>query len=229
MTATNRKLGLSLVLAHEGGYVNHPRDPGGATNQGVTQRVYDAYRTLKGRPRQSVRNMVADEVADIYTRQYWNLVRGDDLPAGLDYAVFDFAVNSGPARAIRYLQSVVGLVGDDIDGLIGMGTLAAVNKAVEKDEEAVITALCDKRLAFVRGLDTFDVFGKGWTRRIVGEKAGAQPGTDKGVIDYAIMLARNDPTFVMPAAIGVVQGEVAAKAMPPISYADAVAKDWGLH
>lgn len=151
---------IPLVLKHEGGYVNHPADPGGATNKGVRQKTYDGWRDRQGLPRQSVRNIADDEVQAIYRRDYWDAVRGDDLPAGVDYAVFDFAVNSGINRASRYLQDVVRVAAD---GRIGPATLAAV-KAMEARD--VVNRLCDARMAFLRGLNTFPTFGKGWTARV---------------------------------------------------------------
>src|SRR5690554_3243462 len=105
---------LALVLAHEGGYVDHPDDPGGATNKGITQRVYDAWRTSRGRHPRSVAAIRDEEVRAIYREQYWDAVRGDDLPAGIDYCTFDAAVNSGPAQAARWLQRAVGAAPDGI-------------------------------------------------------------------------------------------------------------------
>ena len=227
MTAANRKLSLSLVLAHEGGYSNHPADPGGATNKGITQRVYDGYRKSRGLPLRSVKLIEPNELEDIYDRQYWRLVRGDDLPAGLDYAVFDFAVNSGPGRAIKFLQSAAGLVGQDIDGVFGYQTLTAVNEAAKLNEEAIIAKLCAARLAWLQTLPTFSTFGTGWTRRVIGMKAGAQPGLDSGVIDYATKLAQEDRAFLMPYAIGVVDGEINGKANGPTPYDEAVTSGWG--
>lgn len=154
----NYEQSLAAVLVHEGGYVNHPRDPGGATNKGVTQAVYDDYRHKAGLHTQSVKAISSEEIGNIYRRQYWNAVNGDGLPSGLDYAMFDFGVNSGVNRAARYLQAVLGVAQD---GLIGNGTLAAIHNVT-----ATIDALCDKRLAFLRSLGTFDTFGKGWTRRV---------------------------------------------------------------
>src|SRR5690349_19262882 len=101
MSASNFRTSLGLVLAHEGGYVNHPKDPGGATNFGVTQKVYDAFRKYHGLKTQSVKLIATSEVSDIYNRNYWKLCRADSLPCGLDYAVFDFDVNSGVSRAVR--------------------------------------------------------------------------------------------------------------------------------
>ncbi len=156
---TNFNECLELVLKHEGGFVNHPKDPGGATNRGVTQKVYDAYRKTRARPIQSVKFISEDEVKAIYKFQYWDRVQGDFLPRGLDYAVFDFAVNSGVGRASKYLQACVGT---KQDGVIGAMTIAAIGKPAN-----VINALCDRRMSFLRNLDTFLAFGRGWTRRVV--------------------------------------------------------------
>lgn len=166
MTIANYAASLAAVLAHEGGFVNDPRDNGGATNKGVTQAVYDAWRRSHGAGEQSVRMISDQEVGGIYRMLYWARVRGDDLPAGVDYAVFDFAVNSGVNRASRYLQMVVGA---KADGVIGPATIAAIHNPT-----ATIGALCDKRLAFLRGLDDFDHFGKGWTARVNGVAAKAK-------------------------------------------------------
>lgn len=156
----NYDVSLIAVLKHEGGFVDHPRDPGGATNQGVTQAVYDDWREDHQLPKQSVRDISAVEVMALYKTQYWNRVKGDELPSGVDYAVFDFAVNSGTHRAARYLQEAVGV---GIDGQIGPVTLAAVKAIPAQD---LVTAICDARMAFLRRLGTFDTFGKGWTRRV---------------------------------------------------------------
>jgi len=156
---TNFNECLELVLKHEGGFVNHPKDPGGATNRGVTQKVYDAYRKTRARPIQSVKFISEDETKAIYKFQYWDRVQGDFLPRGLDYAVFDFAVNSGVGRASKYLQACVGV---KQDGVIGAMTIAAIGKPAN-----VINAICDRRLSFLRNLDTFLTFGRGWVRRVV--------------------------------------------------------------
>lgn len=154
----NFEKSLDLVLLHEGGYVNHPRDPGGATNRGVTQAVYDGYRKTRGLPIQSVRMITEEEVRAIYRFQYWDRVHGDLLPTGLDYAVFDFAVNSGVSRAAKYLQAVLGVAQD---GVIGARTLGAI-----KSPTNTIISLCARRMGFLRNLKTFLTFGKGWTRRV---------------------------------------------------------------
>lgn len=151
---------LPLVLKHEGGFVDHPRDPGGATNKGITQKTYDSWRDRKGQFRRSVRQIDSDEVAAIYRRDYWDAIKGDDLPAGIDYCVFDFAVNSGIDRASRYLQATVGVTQD---GKIGPATITAANA---RNAKVAIEAICDSRMAFLRGLNHWPTFGKGWTARV---------------------------------------------------------------
>lgn len=151
---------LSMTLRYEGGYVNHPRDPGGATMKGVTQKVYDRWRDKHGKEPRDVRQITDAELRDIYKLQYWDAVYGDRLPAGLDAAVFDFAVNSGPTRAVQELQRVLGL---RTDGAMGAVTLDACAK---RDPVDLIEDYCEARLAFVKKLSTFSTFGKGWTRRI---------------------------------------------------------------
>lgn len=151
---------LTVVLVHEGGFVNHPRDPGGATNRGVTQTVYDDWRVTHGLPERSVKDITDPEVMAVYKHRYWDAIRGDDLPSGVDYATFDFAVNSGVGRASRYLQRVASVTQD---GVIGPMTLEAVGSLIPS---AVIDALCDERMDFLKRLPIFDTFGKGWTRRV---------------------------------------------------------------
>jgi lysozyme family protein len=212
VTASNYRPSLSLVLQHEGGYVNHPKDPGGATNFGVTQKVYDAYRHKMALAPRSVKLIDAVEVQAIYEKNYWRLVRGDSLPCGLDYAVFDFAVNSGVSRAVRYLQRLVGV---DDDGALGDVTLNAVYDYAKRDEEGMIVTYCANRMAFLRSLGTFATFGRGWTRRVIGDKPGVQ-ANDKGVVDYAVMMARKDEGYVAPVPIGTLPGEVPGKAEAPL-------------
>lgn len=165
---------LAEVLRHEGGFVNNIKDPGGATNRGVTQKVYDGWRAVRGLPKRSVAQVTGDEVDAIYRRQYWDAVRADDLPAGIDFAVFDYGVNSGPMRSAKSLQSSLGV---QADGHVGMVTLA---KAKEIDAVAVINKICDERLAFMKRIKhprtkalLWKTFGKGWARRVkeVREKA----------------------------------------------------------
>lgn len=150
---------LSLVLRREGGYVNHPKDPGGATHKGITIGTYRRYINSKGTP-DDLRRITDEQVATVYKKHYWDKVKADNLPSGVDYAVFDFAVNSGPSRAAKYLQSVVGV---KQDGIVGPETISA---ATWSDPGATINALCDNRMKFLRGLKTWPTFGKGWTNRV---------------------------------------------------------------
>jgi lysozyme family protein len=159
MTAANFDAALTEVLRHEGGYVNHPADPGGATNFGITRTTLSAF---LGRPASlaEVMALPRESAARIYREQYWNAVKADRLPSGLDLAVFDCAVNSGPKRAIRMLQRILGVADD---GVMGHITLDA---ALKGNATITLDAFCDARLAFLRGLSTWPVFGRGWTKRI---------------------------------------------------------------
>jgi len=150
-----------VVIAWEGGFVNNPKDPGGATNHGVTLRALEAYR---GRPCTvaDVRALSLAEVARIYRGPYWDAVRGDELAAGVDLMVFDAAVNTGRARSVRLLQAAVGV---EDDGDFGPATLRAVTGA---DPVALIRRLADLRDVFYRALKTYPTFGRGWERRVAG-------------------------------------------------------------
>lgn len=143
--------------------------------KGVIQRVYDAYRSRKGLPKRSVKNITKPELEEIYKRQYWDACRCDDLPDGVDYVVFDGAVNSGPKQSIKWLQRAAGV---NADGEIGAVTLEAVENAGNNDN--LIDRICDRRLAFLRALKTWPTFGKGWKARVDGVravgKAWAEPG-----------------------------------------------------
>ena len=154
---------LQHVLVSEGGFVNHPSDPGGMTNLGVTARTWEDW-VGHAPTEKEMRALTAKDVAPLYKRKFWDAIKGDDLPSGLDYCVFDCAVNSGPGRAAKMLQEVVGV---KPDGGIGPVTMAAVRAACVTDEDTktLINAFCDKRLQFWQGLTTFATFGKGWTRR----------------------------------------------------------------
>jgi lysozyme family protein len=152
---------LKLMLAHEGGYVNHPQDPGGMTNLGVTKRVWEEWVGHEVDEKQ-MRALTPETVAPLYKRKYWDAVRADELVDGVDYCVFDVAVNSGPGRAIKFLQSCIGTTPD---GGFGPATLAAVKEA-EKDPTRLIEMYCAKRLEFLQSLKTFETFGKGWSRRV---------------------------------------------------------------
>jgi lysozyme family protein len=165
---SNFELCLAKMLAHEGGFVNHPQDPGGMTNLGVTKRVWEEWVGHDVDEKQ-MRALTPETVAPLYKRKYWDAVRADDLVAGVDYCVFDVAVNSGPGRAVKFLQSAVGVTAD---GGFGPATLAAVEKA-EADPKRLIELYSAKRLEFLQSLKTFETFGKGWSRRVAEVKQAA--------------------------------------------------------
>lgn len=150
---------LKAVLHHEGGYVNHKDDPGGMTNLGCTKKVWEEW---VGHPvdEAAMRKLTPEDVAPLYKRKYWDAVKGDELPDGVDYIVFDTAINSGPGRAIKFLQ---GCVGVDQDGALGPKTLAAVKAYDPKD---LVQDYAKRRLSFLSALPTWDTFGRGWSRRV---------------------------------------------------------------
>ena len=149
---------LSMLLKHEGGFVNHPKDPGGMTNLGVTKKAFEEYKGTEV-SEQEMRDLLPTDVTPFYREKYWDKIKGDDLPAGVDWAVFDWCVNSGPSRAARALQVVVNATAD---GAIGPKTLEKVS---EREASEIIKDLHAVRQEFYENLSTFDTFGKGWTRR----------------------------------------------------------------
>ena len=168
MTSSNFAPSLEAVLVSEGGFVNNPNDPGGATNKGVTQRVYDAWRVVTGSLQQSVRFIAPIEVSSIYQKQYWNAILGDQLPAGVDYCLFDEAVNSGPVKSVMDLQVALGV---KMDGQLGLVTLGALNSIT--DRVALLGKICDLRLNWLHRLRTWRFFGLGWSNRIKTVRAKA--------------------------------------------------------
>jgi hypothetical protein len=150
---------LQVVLRQEGGFSNDAADPGGATQMGITEHSLAAWR---GRPvtAEEVRDLSAEEAKEIYRAQYWNLMRCEDLPRGIDLMVFDFGVNAGPGTAVRMLQRAVGV---KPDGAVGPYTLRAATSA---EAAPLIEALAQARLDYYRGLSAFARFGRGWTRRV---------------------------------------------------------------
>jgi len=157
---------LEVILHHEGGYVNHPKDPGGETNMGVTKRVYEDFGGTK-----DMKELTKEDVEPIYKKNYWDRVKGDDLPEGLDLMIFDFAVNAGTGRAAKFIQR---LVNTTVDGGIGPNTLGKIKEyVVTYGIEETITSYALMRQNYYESLSTFDTFGRGWTRRVseVTEKA----------------------------------------------------------
>jgi len=154
----NFEKSLKMILHHEGGYVNHPSDPGGRTNLGVTQAVYEDW---MDRPitEAEMKSLTVADVTPIYKKNYWDRARCDDLQSGVDFAVFDLCVNGGVGRGAKMLQKVAGVTQD---GGIGSQTLGAVSKM---NSSVIIEQYTAEREAFYRRLKTFDTFGRGWLRR----------------------------------------------------------------
>jgi len=160
MAATNFRVWFKTELVFEGGKVDHPRDPGGRTNMGVTQRVYNGFRKARNLPTRDVYGIEAAEVAAIYKTGYWDKVWGDRLPDGLDVVVADGAINSGVSQSLKWLQRALGV---RVDGIMGDATLTAAEAV--SDMGALIDRVIAHREAFLRALRTFKTFGKGWLRR----------------------------------------------------------------
>jgi lysozyme family protein len=159
MAATNWQKCLETILHHEGGYVNHPKDPGGETNLGVTKRVYEDWGGTK-----DMKDLTVEDVSPIYKKNYWDRVKGDHLPAGLDLCVFDFGVNAGTGRAAKYLQKMIGTTPD---GGIGPATLQKLKEYVDdQGVEHTIKLYQMGRQKYYESLSTFSTFGRGWTRRV---------------------------------------------------------------
>ncbi|RWI60240.1 MAG: hypothetical protein EOQ93_02985 [Mesorhizobium sp.] len=159
---------LALVLKSEGGWSDNKADPGGATMKGVTLANFRRY-VKANATKADLRAITNDQVATVYRRFYWDAIAGAELPDGVDFAVFDFAVNSGPGRAAKYLQAACG-VGVVQDGKIGPATLAA---ARAKPAGVLIDTICDARLKFLERLPTWPTFGKGWSSRVASVRADA--------------------------------------------------------
>jgi lysozyme family protein len=157
---------LELVLKHEGGYVNHPKDPGGMTNLGVTKKVWEDW---VGHPvtEKDMRELTPALVGPMYEMKYWRTSYCEKLPRGLDLLVFSMAVNAGSGRSVKLLQDSIGVVAD---GVIGPKTMAKINEA---NVEALIDKFSEARTAFYKGLKTFPVFGKGWLNRTNTERLEA--------------------------------------------------------
>jgi lysozyme family protein len=193
---------LAHVFASEGGYTNHPSDPGGPTNFGITivdARKYGAEFGWVANPTVAdMRAMPKAFAEQVYDAKYWDALCGDALPSGLDYAVVDYGINSGASRSAKVLQRLCGVVED---GRIGPLTLAAV---AARDPSVLIRALNAERLAFLRSLRTWPVFGKGWSARV------------SAVTSTALHMATRDSAVVVPAvATGAVAAPMAKGVAPP--------------
>ena len=155
---------FALLLESEKGYVNHASDPGGRTNLGVTQAVWENW-VGRASGEKEMRALTPEMVEPLYKKKYWDACKCDDLPSGIDYLVFDFAVNAGVGRSAKTLQKVVGVT---VDGAIGPKTIAAV-----KTTNDLINKFSDEKEKFYRSLPTFSSFGNGWLNRIAQVKQDA--------------------------------------------------------
>lgn len=158
---------LKAILKHEGGFVNHPRDPGGMTNLGVTKKVWEEW-VKHPVDEKAMRALTPELVSPMYKRKYWDAVKGDELPDGLDYLMFDFAINAGPGRAIKTMQKAIGTTPD---GAIGPKTMQALK---EMNPTQLIEKFSVEKESFYRSLPTFQTFGKGWLRRVAEAKDHAE-------------------------------------------------------
>jgi lysozyme family protein len=192
MAASSYDASLRRLLLSEGGYSNHPSDPGGPTNFGITIADYRKY-VKPNATAADVKAMKVEEAKAIYRARYWDAQRCDELPAGVDYAVFDYGVSSGIGRSKRVLQRVVGV---EADGAFGPVTMAAV---AAHDPKKVVTDLCDERLRFLQTLKTWKVFSKGWSRRVAEVRAAAM-AMAAGVAAPAEAPTRSVARAVVPCA-----------------------------
>jgi lysozyme family protein len=152
----NFKECLELVLKAEGGWVNHPSDPGGETNLGVTKRVWEEW---VGHPVESLKKLTKDEVAPLYEQKYWRPCYGEILPRGLDFVVFSMGVNAGPGRSVKLLQQSIGCVPDGVIGPTTRGLISTSNTAT------LIAKFSETRREYYRALKNFPIFGRGWVNR----------------------------------------------------------------
>lgn len=167
MAKQNFQTSLLLVLKSEGNFINHPRDPGGMTNLGVTRNVWREW-VNRDVDEAEMRSLTPELVTPLYKARYWDSCKCDDLPRGVDYAVFDAAVNMGPGRAAKLLQAALGVTAD---GAIGRATIAAATAA---DPVELLEAFSLGKEAFYQSLPTFSTFGKGWLNRVAHVQAAAE-------------------------------------------------------
>lgn len=162
----NWKRSFELMLQSEGGFVNNPSDPGGMTNLGVTKATWENWIGRQS-DEAEMRGLTPEKVEPMYRKKYWDAVRGDEVKLGLDYLLFDFAVNAGAGRAIKTLQTAIGVPADGGFGPITMASMKSYEpvKLIERFSQA--------KEDFYRSLNTFDVFGKGWLNRVAKVKAEA--------------------------------------------------------
>src|SRR3954453_9618259 len=161
---------IAFTLREEGGYVDIPADPGGATNMGITLATLRQYTDDPQLGATQVRDMTERTARAIYQALYWNPLRADALPRGVDLSVFDMGVNAGTWRSARLLQRALGFTGDEVDGCIGPETLGA---AAKFDARALVHNRADLKAAFYRSRAEFPIFGDGWLNRCRARKEAA--------------------------------------------------------
>jgi lysozyme family protein len=219
------------VIVYEGGYVNHPKDPGGPTNLGITQQTLSSYLGRKASIA-DVKALTKAKVQPIYKKRFWDVLRCDELPGGVDLAVYDFGVNSGTSRAARYLQSVVGV---PQDGQIGPQTIAACNRYSAQE---VVKKLVAKRRGFLMGLKIWKTFGVGWNRRLVSVQttslAMAPPKTGLAFAGLSSDIPPDDPVadVVEVSATERASNQVVADAeateLQEAEHSDGIGGLWGI-
>lgn len=214
MSADNRAAALDLVLESEGGYSDHPDDPGGPTNFGVTLETLTNWRD-RATSALDVMALTKPEALAIFTKQYADKIDFDALPLGLDYIVLDFAVNSGPAKAVRVLQQQLGFVGDAVDGVVGVITLRAIDKAMAAGH--LLEDYCDARLAFMKSLTNWSTFGKGWGARVDRVEKTGEAMHARAAVPAAVLL----DTLAQAKAVGPVK--LTATASGKVSIASVAA------
>lgn len=184
---------LRLSRVSEGGYVNHPSDDGGPTMKGITLATYRGHEKNSRLTIDDLKAITDAKVAEIYRRGYWDKVNGDALPSGLDYAVFDYALNSGPSRPAKAIQRIVGVAAD---GAIGPDTMTAILRRSASD---LIKELCAERLAFMKraknskGELLWTVFGRGWARRVAEVEAESLRMAGAPTLQVPTQLPRPSP------------------------------------
>jgi lysozyme family protein len=169
----NYEESFKFVLKLEGGYINHPQDPGGPTNYGVTKKSWEDYKNKKVSI-EGIKSLKESDVIKFYRDKYWDVCKCDYLPSGVDFCVFDYSVNSGPKKAIKSLQKSLGLIAD---GIIGKNTLFEIENI--KDKKSIILMICEERKGFLKSLKEFSIFGKGWLSRVAKVQLKS-----KGMINY---------------------------------------------
>lgn len=217
------------LLGHEGGYSNDPQDRGGPTRWGVTLAVLRAWRKNDDLSARAVQELTVDEAKQIFRHRYWDLVKADELPSGIDYAVVDFAYNSGVDRASRALQRQLRI---GVDGNVATLTVDACRKIDPVDLDEFIGDYCDARMAFLKTTYGWPRFKNGWTKRVKGVRkvslalvvdpgapavekpAPAPQPADKQVVALSPQKTANETTAI--GTIGTIFTETAQKIAPHV-------------